>query len=438
MEMMTDKTGKIAVVSREMYLKMGEMHTNKDKKISGDRAREVQKQLNGHTSMLIKITKMGEDWKHSKRIRETCINQSVCVPPMYLLYKDHKKTMENEVPKSRPVVSSKSGMGIHINNILSDLTEPMADALENKIEVISSEELENKIDQLNKLIEIQEKEGEDTGEIKESIDLTKCVLTGADAVTLYPSMLRSSTSVNVREEALQTRVKFEGIDYQEAARYVAINYEPWEVYRMRLGRVIPRRVYNKGCKPGMKGKEVLGREAGDEIKWEFPKIEHTELEKRKLVAAVLEIGIRTIFKLHVYQFGGNLYEQTDGGPIGLRITGSCAKIMMGRWAVKVNTILEANNMKIWLAAGYIDDMRYLTPEIPTGVRWCSKEKKMRYTNEWKKEDEKSSLSGDKRTSREIESVMNSIQEHKIHHRKCRRLLRWETPHLRLYDVGRES
>ena len=52
--------------------------------------------------------------------------------------------------------------------------------------MISSEDLENKIDQLNKLIEIQENEGEDTREVKESVDLTKCVLTGADAVTPIP------------------------------------------------------------------------------------------------------------------------------------------------------------------------------------------------------------------------------------------------------------
>ena len=184
--------------------------------------------------------------------------------------------------------------------------------------------------------------------------------------------------------------------------------EPWEIFDRGLSRVVPRRRYKKGCKPGVTGKEIMGIETEDEAKWEFPNREYTELEKRKLMGTCLEIGIRTIFELHTYQFGGKLYQQADGGPIGLRITGACAKVMMGVWSVRVKRILEENHVRIWLASGYIDDMRHLTSEIGLGRRWSEKEQKFVFKEEWRQEEEKFGYSKEKKSSIEIGKVMNSI------------------------------
>ena len=177
---------------------------------------------------------------------------------------------------------------------------------------------------------------------------------------------------------------------------------------MKLQRVIPKRRFHKGAKPGVKGKEVQGKEAGDEEKWDFPTAEYTDLEKKNMMAACLEIGVRAIYDLHTYQFGGKIFAQTDGGPIGLSITGACSKVVMGVWSVKVNKILIENNIKIWLASGYIDDMRYLTSSIREGVRWCDKEQKMVEKEEWRIEDTAPGENKEQRTSREILKVMNSI------------------------------
>ena len=238
---LTDKTGKLAVVTREIYEEMGSVHTDKDREIQCEEIRDTQRRLNGHTSSWIKISGMGENWNHTERIRETCINWSYCVAPMHLLYKDHKERREGEVLKSRPVVSSCSGMGIHLNNILSEFVEPIADNVEGKIEVISAEDMLNKIDRLNKLIEVQEKEKQEGIEVKEMIDLGEAILTGADAVSLYPSLLKYATAATVGEEAVKTKVKWSNINYKEGARYLAINCEPWEIKKMGLTRIVPRR-----------------------------------------------------------------------------------------------------------------------------------------------------------------------------------------------------
>ena len=67
----TDKTGKLIVASVEAYKKMGEAHTNKDIEIQWENVKEIQRQLNGHTSCWIKIGNMGENWNQVWRIRET-------------------------------------------------------------------------------------------------------------------------------------------------------------------------------------------------------------------------------------------------------------------------------------------------------------------------------------------------------------------------------
>ena len=129
----------------------------------------------------------------------TAINKSNCVAPLSLLLKDHKIVKEGELYKTRPVVSSMSGMQVHLNNILGEFVEPIADNIKGKIEVISGEDMLSRVDRLNKLVEIQEREGEVTNETAEIIDLSRAVLTGADSVGLYPSLKKLSTAKDVKD-----------------------------------------------------------------------------------------------------------------------------------------------------------------------------------------------------------------------------------------------
>ena len=81
---------------------------------------------------------------------------------------------------------------------------------------------------------------------------------------------------------------------------------------------------------------------------------------------------------------------------------------MGVWSVRVKTILEENNIKIWLASGYIDDMRHITSEIQRGRRWSDKEKRLIYKEEWEQEEQEVGYSKEKKTSTEVGKIMNSV------------------------------
>ena len=62
----TDKSGKFCIVSVQDYLKLGEVHTSKDRKVSREVAVETEKLLNGHSNSWCKIWSLGEDHKHEQ------------------------------------------------------------------------------------------------------------------------------------------------------------------------------------------------------------------------------------------------------------------------------------------------------------------------------------------------------------------------------------
>ena len=77
-------------------------------------------------------------------------------------------------------------------------------------------------------------------------------------------------------------------------------------------------------------------------------------EKKKVVSKVVEIGIRTTFRNHVYQWGGNFHVQKEGGPIGLKLAGIVAKLRMIDWMKKFNVMLRENRIRTYLNIVYLD------------------------------------------------------------------------------------
>ena len=92
----------------------------------------------------------------------------------------------------------------------------------------------------------------------------------------------------------------------------------------------------------------------------------------------------------------------------MRLAGSVARIVMTEWARRLLKILDENKIRVWMAAFYVDDVRLLTSIIDKGARWETKEKKFKKRDDWLAEDEKENMSDERRTSREIRKVMNSI------------------------------
>ena len=140
----SDKSGKLCVVSREEYIRMGQEHTSKDVEIDRKTIIEKEKQLNGHVFFWSKMWGSGEDHNHRDRIIDSKVVSSEQLADMYILYKDHK-----EGRKSRPVVTGCNSNTRGFSNSVSDLLESVNKANQSPYEAISGEDMLAKIEGYN-------------------------------------------------------------------------------------------------------------------------------------------------------------------------------------------------------------------------------------------------------------------------------------------------
>ena len=319
---------------------MGDKHTKNDREIGRVELREREKILNGHSSMWIKMQNLGQNHSHEQRMRDSKITHSNNIADMYLLYKDHKLTED-----TRPVVTGCNSNTVGLSNMVSEFLESVANSVSEPYEAISSEDMLAQIVKINgDLQKIRDEALKAEKDIEE--DDLKLIMIASDVVALFPSMLSENTGKIVRYEVEESEIETEGFDFKEVSRYVFINRRLTGDLG-QLWRLLPRRRKTGGrCEPGMKNKEVKGRDAGTEESWIFPDTVPTALEERQLVARMAEIGVRTVFENFIYTFAGKMYIQQKGGPIGARVTMCLARIGMHDWGEQYCVILTRASLRI--------------------------------------------------------------------------------------------
>ena len=137
--------------------------------------------------MLLKITEMGKDWRHEDRFRESNIKHSGFVAYLSLLLKDHKKVKEGQPFPTRPVVAANEGIGASLSNILSEMLDPLADSLTDKMEIISTEDGISRYKDCNKRLAAEWTQEDSVG------------LIGADVSKLFQSLYARQTAQVIRE-----------------------------------------------------------------------------------------------------------------------------------------------------------------------------------------------------------------------------------------------
>ena len=83
-------------------------------------------------------------------MRESFLHNTGQVPKMSLLIKDHKVISPGELPSTRPVVNASQGMNVPLNLILSEILEPIPSEQARDLEVISTEHMIHKYDNLSR------------------------------------------------------------------------------------------------------------------------------------------------------------------------------------------------------------------------------------------------------------------------------------------------
>ena len=146
----TDKSGRMAVITREQYLKAGEVHTKKDEVLDWGKIQYIQNQVNAHTwwfSRIIGNSRNTDPMRMNKNIQEV----SSQIPEMSLLIKDHKEQKEGAPIPTRPVLSGNNCLNTHLSELVSEVIEPISTRI-SSAEVTSTEETLQKLTQLNAMI----------------------------------------------------------------------------------------------------------------------------------------------------------------------------------------------------------------------------------------------------------------------------------------------
>ena len=101
-----------------------------------------------------------------------------------------------------------------------------------------------------------------------------------------------------------------------------------------------------------------------------------------------------------------MYNKTDGGPIGLRLTNAIARVRMIHWPKRVMQILAKNNIKVWLCKSYVDDVRWLLTKKMRGCRYVPEVSELVYDPAYDKMHEH--MGDYEYTGMVLKDVMNNV------------------------------
>ena len=164
---------------------------------------------------------------------------------------------------------------------------------------------------------------------------------------------------------------------------------------------------NRGTRPGMRGAGPRGKEPGDQEQWIFPRVTLTDAEKREIIAEVVAIATKAMFQQHFYKFGGKVFHQTQGGPIGLRGTCAVARVVLQLFDIKWKHRLAGLGITTWQVMRYVDDSRAILPPIRAG--WRLNNGKLQFCKEWEQIDKE--VSREVRTKEILKETMGGIEDY---------------------------
>ena len=383
----TDKSKRLAVMDKEAYAYSMETHVEGDATLTWNEQEKIEQVLNGHTLQFGRILRVGQKWgaEHVRRIHSALRSRNALRPPLYGLAKDHKDLVQSEwgdIPPQRPVCGAQESANGPLSDLLSDIIDALATEMDNEVNVEchSTEELLSEICDVN---DIQHREEENP------------VIFSMDVKQLYPSLDATHVSALVREAFMSTRLDI-NVDPRELSLYLSVTRNRTELINLGLGAVTHTRRNTRGRAPGITTEEILRRryEDGDradqngsnpdQSKFIPPSRDPTSEECRLMLSLALETAVLAVINNHMYQYNNTVRKQREGGPIGLRISGALARIVMIEWARRFKSIVtqanndlpEMANHNIHLLKIYVDDTNIVCDTLPPGVVYNNTLKKM--------------------------------------------------------------
>ena len=226
-------------------------------------------------------------------------------------------------------------------------------------------------------------------------------------------MSAEKSSKAVREQVKKINMEWQNVDDQWLRLYIHLNREMSSDIS-EVAHLLPyRRKGRKGVEAGMGSRECGERYVRGNLKesnWSWPEVILTRKDLRNLIGIALEISIKYFFENFTYTFGGEVYLQTFGGPIGARLTMCVARIVMQEWSDQFEKLLEENKIDEKMRGIYVDDGRSITRKLELGTRFVEEKNLFERTEEMKRKDEEEGITREDLTEVEILKAMNSINK----------------------------
>ena len=337
----SDKSSKLTIDTAGNYMKAIMPHTEGDTVIDLKTVEKIEDKLNDHLKILNKIFNVGANTdrkKNQERINLASTSTNVPVPGLSGLRKDHKPVpagQEDVGPKVRPVCSANVCPNARISHFLSKVINNLSDAVDTHYECRSSEEMRSSFEKFNAETDAATKK--------------QSRLLSMDVAALYPSMSRENCKIAVKEMIISSSMQVRSINWLEAAKYVAVVCSKDEIDSEGLGNVIPKRV--KVSRVKLTVNCLKAKTDDDWVKGDDP----DDNQKKRLLALVVAAAVDITMASHVYIVGDTIFLQTDGGPIGLELTGALSRPFMMRWDRLYLLKVQEAGIKMLLYVRYIDD-----------------------------------------------------------------------------------
>ena len=133
-----------------------------------------------------------------------------------------------------------------------------------------------------------------------------------------------------------------------------------------LRNVVPR----NNCQPGRTRTINFLQSEKNDSKWTETRAPGSR-QKRTLLALAIATAVRVVLKNHTYKVGDTIFRQTEGGPIGLELTGTVSRPFMMKWNKHYLEKVEQAGMSMHLYKIYVDDSNQIAEVLPTGSEYDS-------------------------------------------------------------------
>ena len=314
---------------------------------------------------------------------------------------------------------------MRISETISDILESVIEC-DNFTDILcdSTEDMLFRIEQANQSLHLESMNPVDGGLDSEldssgSTDwFTKnLVVMSEDVVALYPSLHIEDTMCAIDEIMKRTDMSPD-VEWKEIAKFLAVNRdnngdsEYSDCLRMFVPEASADGSQSQSQRHRGRRRTTAFLTTPNDNKWTWRNTrEPSEQEVKILFTEMIKIIVAFIMKNHIYSFDGKHYRQTKGGPIGLRLTGVIAKLVMIEFGKRWRQVASSCGISAIVDGVYVDDHNIATWEVKPGIRYDVENKCVVL-----KPDEISGdleLSGSRRTANFITSITNTIMPRSI-------------------------